>query len=80
MSSPYKPIACGFHDELLSLATLKKVSQIRYADNGEEKVVSDRIVDVFTMGKEEFLRTTSGLIIRLDQLVSVHGKELPKAL
>jgi transcriptional antiterminator Rof (Rho-off) len=80
VKQPYKPIACGFHDELLSLATLKKVSEIRYIDNGDEKVVSDRIEDVFTKGEEEFLLTASGLIIRLDQLVSVNGKVLPKAL
>lgn len=31
----------------------------------------DRIVDVFTRGAEEFLRTASGREIRLDRLDSV---------
>lgn len=77
MTKSYKPIACGFHDELLSLATKKNVCEIRYlGGNQVEKTLQDSIDDVFTRGKEEFLRTHSGLTIRLDKLVSVNGKLL----
>jgi transcriptional antiterminator Rof (Rho-off) len=71
---PYQPIDCSVHDRLEAFATLRTMCCIafRTADGrlGEEV---DRIVDVFTRGREEFLRTSSGREIRLDRLESVEA-------
>jgi transcriptional antiterminator Rof (Rho-off) len=78
MSKPYRPISCDFHDELCLLAMRRRACEIVYRDSaGQEMKAEDRIEDVYTAGKEEFLRLTGGKIIRLDRLVKVDGKSLP---
>ena len=72
--SDYSPIACALHDRLESFATLRPVVRIEYvADNGDVRAAEDRIVDVFARGGAEYLRTASGLEIRLDRLETVDG-------
>lgn len=73
---PYEPIRCGFHDELLALATRRLTIEIVYLDaQGKEFHVTDTIVDVFTQSKAEYLRLQSGDEIRLDKLIRVNGRQ-----
>lgn len=71
MAKPYVPIDCGFHDELLSRATLGQRSKIVYREDETEHTTNDYIEDVYTRGEEEFARLRSGLVLRLDQIVRV---------
>jgi Rho-binding antiterminator len=78
MSETYQPISCDFHDELCLLAMHQRACEIVYRDaDGREAGVVDRIEDIYTEGKEEFLRLAGGAVIRLDRLVTVDGKPLP---
>jgi Rho-binding antiterminator len=71
---PYSPIACGLHDRLEALATLGRSCQILFVTpSGGAREVVDRIVDVFARDGEEFVRTSSGVEIRLDRLERVDG-------
>lgn len=80
MINSYTPIDCGFHDELLTLATLQKVCDIVYKNEDKNTVsTSNKIQDVFSKGKEEFLQLANGVTIRLDYIISVNGKKLPTA-
>lgn len=73
---PYAPIACGVHDELLALATLKRPCDLAYRDNaGAAVAVRGRITDVFSRGSEEFLTLEGGPTIRLDKILSIDGKD-----
>lgn len=68
----YEPIDCGFHDELLSWATLRRPVEIAHRnDLGEETVIQGRIADVYTKNGAEFVKLENGDIIRLDMLVRV---------
>lgn len=70
--SRYLPIDCALHDELLALATFRRVTEIAHLDErGEERTVRDTIVDVFARAGAEYLRTAGGLEIRLDRLTAV---------
>ena len=70
----YTPIDCLLHDRLESATTLRTTVTIACEDNeGVTTEIDDRINDVFTKGNEEFIQTASGLIIRLDRLISVDG-------
>lgn len=71
----YEPIDCSLHDELEARATRGKPCVIRFRDvrRGQEREVSDRIVDVFARSGEEFVRLASGEEIRLDRLQAVDG-------
>jgi Rho-binding antiterminator len=72
----YSPIACGLHDRLEALATLGRSCRIVYVTpGGDTREVVDRVVDVFARAGEEFVRTSSGVEIRLDRLERVDGVE-----
>ena len=74
---PYRLIACGFHDELEALATLRQPCQIVYRDgNGATQSVGSRIVDVYAQGSADFIKLQTGAIIRADHLLSVDGKAI----
>ncbi|MEM6629437.1 MAG: hypothetical protein AAF694_07170 [Bacteroidota bacterium] len=76
--TPYVPIDCNFYDKLEEVATLKKVSSIRYIDsNGKEAQVAGKIVDLYAINSIEYLKLGSGLEIRLDQVMEVNGEILP---
>ena len=71
----YNPISCSLHDELLSLATLRKIVPILWRDvDGTEHNTGDKITDVFSRNSQEFLQLSSGIEIRLDRLINVDGK------
>lgn len=76
----YKPIDCGFHDLLLDRATRGNTVQLRFRDTDGMKTCNQIIIDVYTEGNEEFLRTKEGTIIRLDRVIAVDGIMNPSAL
>ena len=71
---PYTPINCSQYDFLESLATLKKVCLIQYMVADEILVVEDKIKTLITKNKEEFLILEKGSEIRLDNIISINGK------
>ena len=72
MNKEYKPIACGLYDELELRALRKqKVTLTFLNDNGEPETIECVIDDLFSKDKTEFLKTTDGRIIRLDDIVEL---------
>ena len=79
MSSPYIPISCDFHDELLAAATIRRPVELTVAvDDGEIQHLSGRIEDVYTRDRAEVLRLDGGTVIRLDWIVALDGKSPPE--
>lgn len=75
MPEPYHPIACSLHDELEALATLRRECRITFRDEeSKTETISDAIADIFTRGREEFLRLRNGVMIRLDRIISIDDK------
>ncbi|MDX2213992.1 MAG: hypothetical protein SFY66_11960 [Oculatellaceae cyanobacterium bins.114] len=75
--NPYELVACSFHDELESLATLRQRCKIIYRTATNDVVeVDSRIVDVYAANKADFLKLEDGTEIRLDYLVEVNGKPI----
>ncbi len=78
MNQEYKPISCDAHDELLARATLKRECELVYEnEQGKTESVRGVIEDVYTEEGAEYLRTKSGLTLRLDQLRRLDGEPLP---
>ena len=66
-------------EELEVLAALKKVCTIEFeAENGATPEIKARIINVYTLGEDQYLRTEDGLSIRLDKLLRVDDKRLKK--
>lgn len=74
----YTPIDCNFHDILLDRATRQSAVVLEYVDSDGIQCKEAVIKDVYTKEGEEFLLTHSGETIRLDQIVSLDGKEPTK--
>lgn len=78
MDLPYRPIDCGFHDELLALATRRRECEVVYLDEeGRERSTRGIIEDVYSRGGAEYLRLAGAETVRLDRLVRVDGKPRP---
>lgn len=73
MEKKYIPIACHFYDELEAAAVKKTFSKIVYLENDKECTIEDYVYDFKTKNKEEFVILKSGLIIRLDMIISFNG-------
>ena len=68
----YIAIDCNFYDVLLENATLKTKVDISYTDEEQNIInVIDRIIDVYTKSKNEYMQLENGAIIRLDYIISV---------
>jgi Rho-binding antiterminator len=84
LPSTYHPISCAFHDLLEIRATTRKATQIRFLDSaGETQLRSAVITDVYSRAGAEFLSTSTGETLRLDQVLAVDGAErddLPQPL
>lgn len=73
----YQPISCNFYDELEALATLRSLCIIEYHDKNANKHKAEGVIkDLYIRDKAEYLLLNTGFEIRLDQLISVNGKEL----
>ncbi|MBE2186264.1 MAG: hypothetical protein IAE99_05770 [Rhodothermales bacterium] len=73
MSTPnYRPIACGFYDQLEALATRAQPVRVVWTDlDGTPNETSARLADLFSDADGEWLRLSDGTTVRLDRLVSV---------
>ncbi|MEA5447361.1 hypothetical protein VB780_02190 [Leptolyngbya sp. CCNP1308] len=71
----HRLVSCSFHDELESLATLRRPCTIHYRTASDAVVsVEGQIEDFFVVDRAEYLRLKDGTEIRLDRLISVDGK------
>ena len=76
----YRPIDCGFHDQLLAFATLGAPVRLRYAgEDGAAREATGRIQDVFTRRGAEYLALAGGLELRLDRILGVEARGSEKA-
>ena len=76
MNRKYEPIACAFYDELEAAAIKKEQCTIIYKDTNDiTHAIEDMIIDFQTKNKEEFMLLKSGLILRLDQIISFNDKD-----
>lgn len=76
--TPYEPISCSGHDQLLAFATLRK--ECRLTVSGEDGVMTDVvgvIADVYTRAGAEYLRLRDGSIFRLDRIRALDGRPMP---
>lgn len=74
MNKEYKPIACSLYDELELRALRKtKVKIVFINDKNESETIESIIIDLFSKDKVEYLKTDSGKIIRLDDVVELDG-------
>lgn len=72
--TPYQPISCELHDLLEDLATTRGPVSIRFWDgSGVEQQRNARIEDVYANNGEEYIKTSSGDLVRLDSLIDVYG-------
>lgn len=78
----YTPIDCNYYDRLEAHATLRQRVSIEYYGDGVSKITvlkNALIVDLQTRNKVEFMILEGGQEIRLDKLIAVDGKEVPKS-
>ena len=80
MNQPYQPISCSFYDDLEVWSMRKTLCSIEFHDaNGIPQTVETTIADVFANSGEEFIKLADGQLVRLDRLIGVNGKALPKS-
>ncbi|MFK7772326.1 MAG: Rho-binding antiterminator [Saprospiraceae bacterium] len=78
MEKKYVPINCDFYDEIEIHAMRKsKIMVVYLSENEKQTTIEGVIKNVFAKNKEEFLEMESGLIFRLDRLISLDGKVVP---
>ncbi|MCB1178508.1 MAG: hypothetical protein KDK36_13060 [Leptospiraceae bacterium] len=73
----YKPIDCEFYDELESSSTIFSKSNIFYCSGKDKIHVEGKIVNIFIDHGVEYLKLNNGLEIRLDEIISIDGKQNP---
>ncbi|MEI6949354.1 hypothetical protein V9K67_19365 [Paraflavisolibacter sp. H34] len=70
----YQPVSEEFRGELEVLAALKKHCRLKFrADNGAVVTLDTTILNVYADEDGVYLKTGSGLELRLDRLVEVVG-------
>ncbi|MGB7085785.1 MAG: hypothetical protein WBD47_09530 [Phormidesmis sp.] len=70
--SDYIPVSCGLHDKLEAIATLHRISQIKYEDDaGNTLKTESKIVDIYAKDGADYCKLEDGTIIRLDRLEAV---------
>lgn len=75
----FKPINREILEELEVLSALKKHCLLKFeAENGGTPEIKTRIIGIYTLGNEQYLKTEEGLSIRLDKLLQVDDKPLKK--
>jgi Rho-binding antiterminator len=78
LDQAYIPIDCSRHDELLALATLRRPCSLQAAfPDGSTADLTGVIADVYTEAGAEYLRLSSGPIVRLDWIRSLSGRPFP---
>jgi transcriptional antiterminator Rof (Rho-off) len=74
MNNPKNTVDCAFYEELEWLSLRHKTCQIVFLTAGARLEISDQISDLYTRDAVEWLKTASGLEIRLLDLLEVDGK------
>ena len=74
----YVPISCSYYDELELWAMRQTVCEILYKNEATAISIRGKIHNLYARKAEEFMVLDSGLEIRLDQILSINGKELSK--
>jgi len=75
MEDKYIPLACGLYDRLESVSVLRKVCEIKYfTEGGETLTVTQKIIDIKSENKTEYLVLEDKTAIRLDRIISVDGE------
>jgi len=69
----YRPVSCDFIDQVEILALRKKSVRITYSDSNDVSQISDVIATWYTKEKVEYLQTTSGIHIRMDDIIDING-------
>jgi len=78
MEKKYVPIDCNFYDEIEIRAMRGNKCTVIYLSEKEEQTTIEGVIkNVYSKNKEEFLEMESGLIFRLDRLISLDGKIVP---
>ena len=78
-ASDYRPVACGFYDELgLRMMRGTPCRLVVETDDGRE-AVETTIDDLYTEGDAEYVRPENGTTIRLDRIVEVDEVERENA-
>ena len=72
----YKPVNNQFKEELEILAAMKTKCFLSFAgDNGAPVNIHTTILNVYSIDEASYLKTESGLQIRLDKLLTIDGKK-----
>jgi Rho-binding antiterminator len=71
-SEKYRSISCSYYDQLEVYATKRTHCSVVYRIDEAEKTSEGIIVDVYAKDGAEYLKLNNGIIIRLDQLVSIN--------
>ncbi|HRI48234.1 MAG TPA: hypothetical protein PK559_14095, partial [Ignavibacteriaceae bacterium] len=72
VNEKYIPIACGTYDLIEQLIIKKTSFSLEYYNDEHEEIISEAVaVDVFSNDGAEFLKLESGLILRLDKIISI---------
>ena len=73
------PIENEVLEELEVMAALKKLCTIQFeAENGGKPEIRTRITGIYSENERYYLRTETGLSIRVDKLLHIDSKSLKK--
>ena len=73
-TNTYKPINCDLHSHIEDFIVRKTKVTMCFLRENENVIVNDiLLVDTWTKGGEEFIKTDSNETIRLDKIVSING-------
>ena len=74
----YTPISCNYHSIIEHYASLREYCRIQFKTPLKEfRTVEAMIIDVYTENSEEFIKLSTGDIIRLDYLVRINKEAAP---
>jgi Rho-binding antiterminator len=78
MESNYVPIDCNYYDRLEAWSTEGRICDITWRDESGTRKTESPIIDLFADNSIEYMKLEKDITIRLDQLVSVNGVEVPR--
>lgn len=72
MPKEYRPVNCGFYDQLLLYSDRKVNCKISYKNEMNQIIhTTSKILDVYTQNKTEYLLLEGDVRVRLDFLIGV---------
>ena len=78
MSTDYRPIDCGFYDELEAAATQRRRVALQYFNDLRQLCLESGVIDTFFIrDKVEYLRLKSNEEIRLDHVIRLDNTPAP---